>query len=330
VRTSTLLVSLLLLTAAALLFSLLSGTVSIGPAELPALLSGHADSLPAQILLELRWPRAAAALVTGALLALAGALMQVLLRNPLADPYVLGVSGGAATGALLAMLSGAGAVWLHGAAFTGAFCSMLLVFGLAQGHGSWTGHRLLLTGVVIAAGWSAVISFLLAVSPDGNLRGMLFWLMGDLSGAGLPRLAGSVLLAGLLASVALGRALNILAHGSDMAQALGVPVIALRRTLYLLASILAASAVTLAGTVGFVGLVVPHLLRLLGVRDHRVLLPACALLGGSLLLVADTLARTLLAPRQLPVGVLTALVGVPLFLALLFHGRAARHGTDGT
>ncbi len=198
---------------------------------------------------------------------------------------------------------------------------MLLVFGLAHGSGSWTSHRLLLTGVVVAAGWGALIAFMLAISPDSGLRGMLFWLMGDLSHAGMPLAAGSVLLAGLVCCFALGRALNILAHGAAMAGALGVNVEALRRVIYLLASILTATAVTLAGSIGFVGLIVPHMLRLAGVRDNRLLLPGAALLGGSLLIIADTLARTLLAPRQLPVGVLTALVGVPLFLLLLYRTR---------
>ncbi len=319
---------LLLLSAASLLSGLLSGSVDIRLEELLAVLSGQVDSLQSRVLLELRWPRVAAAFVTGALLGTAGTLMQVLLRNPLADPYVLGVSGGAASGALLAMLLGLGSIWLHGAALAGALFSMLLVFGLAHGSGSWSAQRLLLTGVVIASGWGALIGFLLALAPDGSLRSMLFWLMGDLSYASLPVAGASVLLAGLVISIGLGRSLNILAHGEQTASALGVGVVALRRTLYLLGSLLTAAAVMLAGSIGFVGLIVPHLLRLAGLRDHRLLLPASALLGGNLLLLADTLARTVLVPRQLPVGVLTALIGVPLFLALLYHNRQglAEHG----
>jgi iron complex transport system permease protein len=254
--------------------------------------------------------------------------MQVLLRNPLADPYVLGVSGGAATGALLAMLFGLPALGLHGAAFSGALLSMLLVFALAHGSGSWSSQRLLLTGVVVAAGWGAVIGFLLALSPEAGLRSMLFWLMGDLSYAGTPTAGAAVLLGGLLLAVALGRPLNILTRGARTAAALGVSVPALRRLVYILASLLTATAVTLAGNIGFVGLIVPHMLRLLGLRDHRLLLPAAALLGGSLLVIADTLARSLLAPRQLPVGILTALVGVPLFLVLLRHGREQNAAED--
>ncbi len=319
---------LLALALAGFGWSLTSGSIDIGWRELAAAVFDTDPDLHARVILELRWPRAAAAFVTGALLALAGALMQVLLRNPLADPYVLGISGGAATGALLTLLLGLGGLWLHGAAFSGALFSMLIVFGLAHGRGSWTINRLLLTGIVIAAGWGAVIGFLLALSPEQNLRGMLFWLMGDLAYAGMPLAGFIVLVAGLLIALALGRSLNILAHGELAATTLGVPVAALRRLIYVLASLLTAAAVTMGGSIGFVGLVVPHMLRLQGVRDHRLLLPAAALLGGSLLLIADTLARTLLAPRQLPVGILTALVGVPVFLVLLYRSREL-HGREG-
>jgi iron complex transport system permease protein len=326
-RALTLLACLLLATFISLLVSLLSGSITVSGQELLALISGNGDPLATQVVMELRWPRAVSAFTTGALLSLAGALMQVLLRNPLADPYVLGVSGGAASGALLALLLGLGSFWLHSAAFCGALFSMLLVFGLSHGSGEWTTSRLLLTGVVIAAGWGAVIGFLLALSPDQNLRGMLFWLMGDLSYAAFPVTGLLVLIVGLLLATAIGRPLNILTRGEQTAASLGVRVIPLRRTIYLLASLLSATAVTLAGSIGFVGLIVPHMLRLTGVRDHRLLLPASALLGGCLLIITDTLARTLLAPRQLPVGILTAMVGVPLFLLLLHRGRSLQRET---
>jgi iron complex transport system permease protein len=257
----------------------------------------------------------------GGLLAIAGVLMQVLLRNPLAEPYILGSSGGAAVAALAAMLLGLGSFFVDVAAFSGAMAATLLVFSIAHGTGSWAPARLLLTGVVLAAGFSAATTLMLALSPDQNLRGMLFWLMGDLSNTAFPTSGLPILVIGLLAAMAIGRSLNILAHGEQTAGALGVSVKPLRYFIYLLASLLTATAVTLAGSIGFVGLIVPHMLRLLGVRDHRLLLPAAALLGGSLLVVADTLARTLLAPRQLPVGILTALVGVPVFLILLHHSR---------
>jgi iron complex transport system permease protein len=173
-----------------------------------------------------------------------------------------------------------------------------------------------------------VISFLLAVSPAQELRGMLFWLMGDLGYATLPQAGGMVLAAGLLLALAMGRSLNILAHGELTAASLGIRVLSLRRLVYVAASLLTASAVTIAGNIGFVGLIVPHMLRLQGVRDNRLLLPAAVLLGGSLLLIADTLSRTVLAPRQLPVGILTALIGVPVFLYLLHRGRALHGRAD--
>lgn len=312
------LVPLGLVSAASLLFSLTQGSL---PVALDAV--WHANTtLQSQLVWELRFPRAASAFVTGGALALAGALMQVLLRNPLADPYILGVSGGAAVGAMCALLFGLAGFWLNSLAFAGALVSTLLVFILAHGKGSWNATRLLLTGVVLAAGWGAVISLILSLSPNTQLRGMLFWLMGDFSRAGVPAWSLVVLLAGLAVSLSLARGLNLLTGGDEVAASLGIPVAALRRWIYLLASLLTATAVTLAGTIGFVGLIVPHWLRLMGIRDHRVLLPACLLLGGSVLMLADTLARSLIAPQQLPVGVLTALIGVPVFLLLLYRNRS--------
>ncbi len=303
-----------------LAFALLQGSVPLGWEQLWQVWAGNAPDGTRQIL-ALRLERAANAFACGGLLALAGALLQALLRNPLADPYILGVSGGASAGALGALLlglgGGLGSGWTTGSAFAGALLSMALVFGLARSGGHWTPARLLLTGVVVAAGWGALISFLLAIGPDSQLRGMLFWLMGDLSLTRLSLWGPAVLAAGLLAAALLARPLNVLVRGEIRAAALGVEVPALRLRLYVLASLLTAVAVTIAGNIGFVGLVVPHLVRLLGGRDHRILLPASVFLGAALLLVADTLARTLLAPQQLPVGVLTALLGVPLFLYLL-------------
>ncbi|SDG10020.1 iron complex transport system permease protein [Onishia taeanensis] len=305
----------------ALAIALALGSVGIAPDELAAVLLGGGDALHQTLVLELRLPRALAAFGTGALLALAGALMQILLRNPLADPYVLGLSGGASVAALLAMLAGASMALVSGAAFVGALVSILIVFGLAHGTGSWTPTRLLLTGVVMAAGWGALISFLLAVSPVDQLPGMLYWLMGDLAYAGSPWPVLSVAVISLLVVTPLGRTLNVLARGGLQAAALGVAVRPLEWTLYLLASLLTAVAVTTAGSVGFVGLMVPHMLRLRLGNDQRLILPASLLAGGTLLTLADTLARTLIAPQQLPVGVITALLGVPSFLYLLSRSR---------
>lgn len=295
------------------------GSLAVPLPEVIAALLGQA--VPnSSIVLELRLPRALAGFACGGLLALAGALMQVLLRNPLADPYVLGISGGAGVGAMFAILIGLGMAGINGLAFLGALGAMLVVFGLAHGDGAWTQTRLLLTGVIVAAGCGAVVALMLSIAPEHKLRGMLFWLMGDLSQTGAPWIALLILVLALIAALPFSRELNLLARGEDTAQALGVNVRRLRFTVYAIASLVTAVAVTSAGSIGFVGLVVPHLVRLAIGNDQRLLLPASVLAGGTLLTLADMLARTVVAPQQLPVGVLTALIGVPVFLFLL-----ARH-----
>ena len=314
---------LILLAAAplSLWFAVSQGSLDIGGTALwHALLSEH-DGTAYLVVHDLRLPRALSAFAVGGLLALSGALLQVLLRNPLADPYVLGVSGGAAVAALLAMLAGFGAGWMRAGAFLGAMISMLVVFGLSRAASVWMQNRLLLTGVVVAAGWGAVISLVLSLAPTAQVQGMLFWLIGDLSYAGDPGAALLALAAGLAVAFWLARPLNLLLRGETVAAALGEDPARLRFVIYLLASSLTAMAVTLAGCVGFVGLVIPHILRLAGGSDHRFLLPASVLLGGEFLTIADTLARSWVAPTQLPVGVLTALLGVPVFLYLLVRAR---------
>ncbi len=312
--------ALLIGAAAAVLLGLYAGELPLAFGDVMDALflsgAGHASA----VILELRLPRAVAAFVCGGLLATAGALMQVLLRNPLADPYILGISGGAAVGALAAITLGAASIWIDTLAFGGALAAMLLVFGLAHGDGSWTQTRLLLTGVIVAAGCGAAVTLMLALAPDTRVQSMLFWLMGDASGAARPWPGLGVLVLGLAAVMPFARDLNVLARGELNARALGVSVRKLRMGLYVLASLLTATAVTLVGSVGFVGLIIPHLVRLALGNDQRVLIPAAALAGGILLTLADTAARTVLAPQQLPVGVLTALIGVPVFLFLL-----ARH-----
>ena len=315
------LVLLALASLAAMMLSVGVGSVSVAPGDVVAVILGEGSNLQQTLVLELRLPRTLSAFATGGLLAVAGALMQVLLRNPLADPYVLGLSGGAAVGALFAMLAGLGGLMISGSAFAGALLATLMVFGLAHGTGSWTPSRLLLTGVVVAAGWGAVITLMLAISPAQRLPGMLYWLMGDVSYARSPWPALVFLVLVCLLVVPLGRSLNVLARGPMQAAALGVAVRPLEWTIYILASLLTATAVTMAGSIGFVGLVVLHMLRLVLGNDQRLILPACALAGGTLLVLADTLARVVIAPEQLPVGVITALLGVPTFLYLLYRSR---------
>jgi len=315
------LLSLGILALASMAFALALGSVTVSPADLWQVIQGEGSTLHRTLLLDLRLPRTLAAFGTGGLLAVAGALMQVLLRNPLADPYVLGLSGGAAVGALLAMLMGMGTLIISGSAFAGAMLATVLVFGLAHGTGSWTPSRLLLTGVVVAAGWGAMITLMLAITPSYKLPGMLYWLMGDVSYARSPWPAVVVLAVSVIVIMPLARNLNVLARGPMQAAALGVSVRPLEWTIYLLAALLTATAVTTAGSIGFVGLIVPHMLRLILGNDQRIILPASALAGGTLLVLADTLARTMIAPEQLPVGVITALLGVPTFLYLLHRSR---------
>ena len=199
--------------------------------------------------------------------------------------------------------------------------------GVVGSRGRRTGEtqsRLLLTGVIVAAGCGAIVALILSIAPDHKLHGMLFWLMGDLSQATNPHLALGVLAAVLAIAMPFARELNLLTRGADLAQSLGVQVGRLRRGVYLVASLATAAAVTQAGSIGFIGLIVPHLVRLAAGNDQRLLLPASALAGGSLLVIADTLARTVIAPQQLPVGVLTALIGVPVFLFLLARDARRR------
>ncbi|MGC3979846.1 MAG: iron ABC transporter permease [Steroidobacteraceae bacterium] len=295
------------------------GSVPLHPRDLWTALNGNESPLAEAVLFNLRLPRALTSFALGGLLSLAGIYMQVLLRNPLADPYIMGTSGGAAVAALLAMLAGMNELAVQGAAACGAFAAILLVFALAHAEGSWSPIRLLLTGVVVAAGAGAVVSLLLAVGDEAKLRGMLFWLMGDIANYSRVMPLWSLLLAAGLLSGLLARHLNILARGELQAQTLGLNIKRMRIGLFAASALLTAAAVTTAGSIGFVGLITPHLARLLVGADHRRLIPTAMMLGGSLLVLADTAARTLFAPRQLPVGALTALIGVPVFLALMFR-----------
>ncbi|HEX9180517.1 MAG TPA: iron ABC transporter permease [Burkholderiales bacterium] len=316
-----LLALLALFTLASLALSLLHGSADLPAERVLRALAGDGEAVERDIVWRLRLPRAAAAFACGALLAQAGALLQVLLRNPLADPYVLGISGGAAVGSLLAMLLGLGAAGTGAGALAGALAVVALVFALSFRAGDWNVYRLLLTGVVISAGCGALVSLLLTLAPAAGVKGMLFWLMGDLAYAGSPLVAWGVLAALTVLGQVFAGSLNVLSLGPLKARTLGVAVLPLQAGIYFAASLGTASAVLLGGTIGFVGLLAPHALRLLGVTDYRWLLPCALLLGGSFLTLADTAARTFWAPLQLPVGVLTALLGVPLLLLLLPRGR---------
>ena len=283
------------------------------------------------IVWSIRVPRVLAGFGAGAALALAGALMQLLTRNALADPYVLGVAGGASVGALGAMLvAGAAAATLSewgvaaGAAI-GAIAASLLLFGLLWRRLASTAivpsgeaaTALLLVGVMIGAGCSAIVSLILTLADEGQLRGMVFWLLGDLNGASHWEIVWIAVAVALAIVWPRARELDWLARGDAWAATLGVAVGPRRRAVLLAAAIATGAAVATAGAIGFVGLVVPHALRRLGVRAAPLLLPASAVAGGAFVVAVDAAARTIVAPLQLPVGVLAAAIGVPAFIAML-------------
>ncbi len=290
------------------------------------LMQGTTSSM-ATTLVELRFGRALSAFVTGASLTLAGVMMQALLRNPLAEPYVLGVSGGAAVGALGALLLFSAAWMVDVAAFCGAIVIAMLLYVLARrdlrgaSNPDGSAPLLLLTGVILASGCSALVALMLSIAPENRLRGMVFWMIGDLSGTQFRWLPWIVLAGAMLFATRAARAINVMALHADAASTLGINVGLFRRGLFFCSALLTASAVSNAGSIGFVGLIVPHACRFMLGPDHRLLLPASALVGGAFLVLADTLARTIIAPQQLPVGVITAIIGVPVFLLQLHQLR---------
>ncbi len=315
---------LALLLAVAMVIGMLVGPTTLDLSTILSVLGdAEATGPAADIVRRVRWPRVALAALVGASLAVAGVLFQALLRNPLADPYVLGVSGGAAVGGIAAMTLGAslglGAGAVPFAAFAGAGLATLLLYAVAGARGFVSATNLLLTGVVFNAFASAAIVFMASMAGLTEGASIFLWLIGSLSAArgDLMLWVALFLVAGLAVSLPAARGLNLLALGEESAQQLGVDVGRQQRILLVANSLLVGAAVSVAGLVGFVGLIVPHLLRLLLGPDHRLLLPAAALSGAVFLVLCDTAARTLLGGRELPVGALTALVGGPLFLYLL-------------
>lgn len=313
---------LLVLSAAVFLVSLFTGSSELTFADVAGALSGAGNEAARSIVLEVRLPRLVAAFAVGGLLALAGVLLQALFRNPLADPYVLGVSGGAAVAALFAMMVSGAMFVVQSAAVGGALAAVVIVYMLGRGGGT---ARLLLTGVVLASASGALVSVLLAIADSSRVRGMVFWLAGDLSWASRPLASGVTLLLALAVALILARPLNVLAAGELRARSVGLDFDTWRTAVFLGAALLTAVAVVSAGTIGFVGLITPHITRLLfRTSDHRVVAPVAALLGGTLLAAADLVARTVASPRQLPVGAIMALVGAPLFLFLLRRSSRTR------
>jgi len=299
----------------------LAGPSFLCPAEVLGALAGRGDPSATAIVWSLRLPRVALGLLVGGVLAVSGASLQVLVRNPLADPYLLGLSGGAGLGAVLAITAGVASPWaVPAAAFGGALLAMVAVYRLAAvAGGALDGRVLVLAGVVVGAFAGALVSGLLAVTDAQGARSAMLWLMGGLGGAGWGTVAALTVYAApaLAVLVAEARSLNLLALGEEPAQHLGADVARTKRRVFIAASLLTAAAVASAGIIGFVGLVVPHAIRILRGHDHRALLPAAFVAGGALLILADAGARTVFAPVELPVGVITAIIGVPVFAILL-------------
>ena len=302
---------------AAALLGTLVGPSGIAPGDVMRALGGRGDAAFVAIVQDLRVPRVLLGFLVGGSLAAAGAALQAVVRNPLADPYLLGLSGGAGLGAVLAIALHLAGPWaLPLSAFAGALLAVLLVYRLALVGGAVVdGRVLILAGVVVGAFTASIMGAVLSVSPAPELRNALLWLLGGLGGASWQSLSifAAYAVLPLAALYVSARPLDLLSLGDEPARFLGVDAGRLRRGLYLSASLLTAAAVAVSGIIGFVGLVVPHAVRARWGHLHLALLPAAFLAGGTLLVVADAVARTLFAPVELPVGVVTALVGVPAF-----------------
>jgi cobalamin transport system permease protein len=301
--------------------SLAIGGVHLSPVQVWSALKGNnSDQQALVIVRELRLPRILLAALVGAALAVSGTALQALLRNPLADPYVLGISSGAALGEIVALW--VGGLWATGApavAFAGALLTTAWVYLLGRHSGRLASYTLLLAGVITASFLSAVILFVLTLLSTRDVRGTAFWLMGDLSVVTNARLGilGPCILLAILALYTFAKDLNVLLLGEAEAAHLGVPVARVETFVFLVASLLTALAVSVSGAIGYLGLLVPHLGRMLVGSDHRLLLPTAALGGAIVLIVSDTLARTVIAPAELPVGAVTAVAGAPVFIYLL-------------
>jgi iron complex transport system permease protein len=322
---STLLGLLLILV---ILFSITMGSVKVKPLRsiyilLQSLLGlkGTGTETEKAIILSLRFPRALLAGLVGAGLSISGATFQALLRNPLADPYILGVSSGAAVGAIVAMLVGLStlSLGLPLASFIGAFLTILVVFYFGRQEGKIHPNTLLLAGVITSSFLSALIMFFISISQKEELHTIIFWLMGDFSFSNFQAI-GMIFPYILFAFLVLffhARQFNLILSGEESALQLGVDVERLKLISYICASLITAASVSVCGLIGFVGLIIPHSVRLVFGPDHRLLLPSSALVGASFLIASDTLGRTLLAPVELPVGVITAAFGGPFFIYLL-------------
>lgn len=270
-------------------------------------------------ILHLRLTRVILALVAGAGLAVAGVIFQGILRNPLAEPYVLGVSSGAGLGAVVALSMNLALTYLPFISFAGAVLTMCIVYQMAKINGYVSTQGLLLSGVIVSAVFSSLLLFFVSVSSNEAMHGITWWLLGSLQvwDTHLLAVAGIVICAGVLVALYFGRDLNAISLGDEEAHHLGIKVALVKKILFIIASLITASIVSVCGIIGFVGLIIPHAVRLWCGSDHRIVLPASALCAGSFLILADTLSRSVMPPLEIPIGVVTALMGGPLFVILL-------------
>jgi len=278
------------------------------------------DTVLSTIIWRIRMPRVIMAALVGATLSLGGLVFQALLRNPLAEPYILGISGGSAIGAILGILMGLSRFpGVSLTAFTGSILTLLLILGISSGQSILKKNAVLLSGVMVNAFCSAVIMFLVSLTRDAKLHNIIFWLMGDLSMGTMEQTGMLVLLLFpcFLIIFWLSNTMNLLLMGREMAQSMGVNIKAVTLTLLILTSFMVSATVSQCGLIGFVGLVIPHLFRLLLGPDHRILVPACILGGGAYMVICDILARILPEQGEMPAGVITAMIGAPLFIYLL-------------
>jgi iron complex transport system permease protein len=320
-RPGTVLTVLSALTFVLLLVSVIgltTGSVAVPAGRLLDVVTGTGTEVDRTILLDLRLPRVLLAILVGAGLSVAGAVFQALLRNPLAEPYILGISSGGTVGAVIAIGLGLGAIFVPAASFAGSLIVMAVVYATAHRRGQLDTYALLLSGVMTGAFFNALILLVIAVFNQ-ELRNAFLWLMGNLSGAraGMLAVVAPPALLAIGGLLSLSRTFNLIATGDETAMQLGVNVTAVKRTAYLLASLLTGVVVSVSGIVGFVGLIIPHISRMLFGPDHRLLIPSSALLGGSFMVLADVLSRVILAPAEIPVGAVTAALGAPVFIYLL-------------
>ncbi len=327
-----------------LLFFAIIFSVSIGPMQIPAdrvfniitkevpfignFIEGDISSIETEVVLQVRLPRVLAAAFVGIALTCSGVVLQGLLRNPMADPYILGISAGASLGASLAIAFGFGISFLGNLysiplmAFIGALGTIFLVYSIASRSSSNSILTLLLIGVAMNSFFSAIVSLVKLIGSEA-LHGIVFWILGSLQVTGWNHffIVAPLTLVGSIVIFVYSRDLNILALGEDQAQNLGVDIGKLKKIMLICASLITAAAVSISGIIGFVGLIIPHITRILVGPDHRVLIPSASLLGAIVLILCDTVARTIMSPAEIPVGIITALLGGPFFIYLLLRRR---------